>query len=146
VFGCAWAALGGTTTPSHHGCDHRRRPRRRGGCAGCARESLPLGIAQEREGAIVTGMSAATVRLVEKAPARSARLLADLQQFDGRGGDDRPSVFDRLAAALGQELAERIIRALSAEARDRLDAALTPAFAERLAAALAKEIEKAAHR
>jgi hypothetical protein len=94
--------------------------------------------------AIITGMSSATVRLVEIAPARSAHLLADLVQFDGRGGDDRPSVFDRLAAALGQELAERILRALSVEALDRLDAALTPAFAQRLAAALAKEIDEAA--
>jgi hypothetical protein len=89
-------------------------------------------------------MSAATVRLVEAASARSARLLADLEQFDGRGGDDRLSVFDRLAAALGQERADKIIRALSAEALDRLDAALSSAFAERLAAALAKETDEAA--
>jgi hypothetical protein len=106
--------------------------------------SLPPGISQEGEVAISAGMSSATARLVEIAPARSARLLADLEQFDGRGGDDRPSVFDRLAAALGQELAERIVRALSAEALDRLDAALSPAFAERLAAALANEIDEAA--
>lgn len=89
-------------------------------------------------------MSSAATWLVELAPARSARLLADVEQFDGDGRDDRSSVFDRLAAALGEEFAERIVKALSAEALDRLDSALTPAFAEHLAAALAKEVGNAA--
>jgi hypothetical protein len=86
------------------------------------------------------GMGSAAARLVEIAPARSARLLADVGQFDGGGRDGRPSVFDRLSSALGCDFAERIVTALSAEALDRLDAALTPAFADHLAAALAKEL------
>jgi hypothetical protein len=89
-------------------------------------------------------MSSAAAWLVEVAPARSARLRADVGQFDGGGRDGRSSVFDRLAAALGEDFAERIVKALSAEALDRLDTALTPAFAEHLAAALAKELGNAA--
>ena len=88
-------------------------------------------------------MSSAAAWLVEVAPARSARLLADVEQFDGDGGDGRPSVVERLAAALGEALAEKIVSALTAEASGRLDAALTPAFAEHLADALAKELGKA---
>ena len=89
-------------------------------------------------------MSSVDARLVEIAPTRSARLLADVRQFDGGGRDDRPPVFDRLSAALGRDFAERIVTALSAEALDRLDAALTPAFAEHVAAALAEELGDAA--
>jgi hypothetical protein len=88
-------------------------------------------------------MSSAAARLIEIAPARSARLLADVEQFDGDGHDGRPSVFDRLAATLGEALAEKIVSALSAEASDRLDAGLTPAFAEHLAATRAKELGNA---
>jgi hypothetical protein len=89
-------------------------------------------------------MSSAAAWLVEVSPARSARLLADVEQFDGGGRDDRASVYDRLAVALGEDFAERIVKALSAEALDRLDSALTPAFAEHLAAVLAKELGNAA--
>ena len=78
-------------------------------------------------------MRSAAAHLVEIAPARSARLLADVGQFDGGGRDDRSSVFERLAVVLGQDFAERIVTALSAEALDRLDGALTPAFSEHLA-------------
>ena len=84
------------------------------------------------------GMSSAP-RLFEIAPTRAARLLSDMEQFDGHGRDDRPPVFDRLAATLGHDFAERIVTALSADALDRLDTALSPAFAERLRALLAKE-------
>ena len=84
------------------------------------------------------GMTSAA-RIVEISPACSARLLADVEQFDGHGRDNRPSVFDRLEAALGSDFAESIVMALSADALDRLDAALTPAFTEHLAATLAKE-------
>jgi hypothetical protein len=91
------------------------------------------------------GMGSAAAWLVEIAPTRSSRLLADVEEaFDGGGRDDRPSVFDRLAAALGRDFADGIVRALTAEALDRLDAALTPAFAEHLAGALAKELGDAA--
>ena len=89
-------------------------------------------------------MSSAAAWLVEVAPAGSARLLADVKQFDDRGRDDRPSVFDRLAAALGEALAEKIVSALSTEDLDRLDSALTPAFADHLAAVFAKELDNAA--
>ena len=77
--------------------------------------------------------------LFEIAPTRAARLLSDMKQFDGSDRDERPPVFDRLAAALGHDFAERIVVALSADALDRLDSALNPAFAERLRAVLAKE-------
>ena len=60
------------------------------------------------------------------------------------GRDDRPSVSDRLAVALGEDLAEGIVKALSAEALVRLDSALTPAFADHLASVLAKELGSAA--
>lgn len=84
-------------------------------------------------------MSSVAAQLVGNASARSARLLADVEQFDGGGRDGRPPVSERLAAALGRDFAERIVTALSPDALGRLDDALTPAFAERLAAALAKE-------
>jgi hypothetical protein len=83
------------------------------------------------------GMST-VARLVTITPACSARVLADLEAFDG-GGGDRSSVRDRLAAALGADLAEKIVTVLSAEAIDRLDAGLTPAFANHLAGALAAQ-------
>jgi hypothetical protein len=89
-------------------------------------------------------MSSAAAWLIEVAPARSARLLADVKQFDDGGRDDRPSVYDRLSAALGEDFAERIVKALSAEALDQLDSALTPAFADHLAAVFAREVGNAA--
>ena len=90
-------------------------------------------------------MGGAAAWLVEIAPTHSTRLLPDVEEaFDGGGRDDRPSVFERLEAALGRDFAERIVGALSAEALDRLDAALTPAFAEHLAGVLAKELGDAA--
>ena len=85
-------------------------------------------------------MSTSRIWLAEIAPARSARLLADVTQFDENGGSDRPSVLDRLAGALGEDLAEKIVQALSDEAVDRLDAGLSAAFADHLAAALAKDV------
>ena len=56
-------------------------------------------------------MSAAL--LVEVAPAGSLRLLADVHAFaaDRRGSDS--SAFSRLEAALGRELADRLVSALS---------------------------------
>jgi len=87
-------------------------------------------------------MSAA-VELVQRATARSPRLLADVEEFDGRDPDDRRPVSDRLAAVLGADLAERVVTALSTDALDRLDSALTPAFADRLASALASETRAA---
>jgi len=101
-------------------------------------------VKERAAGGYVLGMSSAAARLVEVSPARSARLLADVEQFNGGGRGDRPSVYDRLAAALGEDFAERIVKALSAEALDRLDSALTPAFADHLAAVLGKELGNAA--
>jgi hypothetical protein len=88
------------------------------------------------------GVSAA--RLLAVAPAASRRLLADVEDLPGGGGDDREPAIDRLAAVLGRDFAERLVAALSDQALDRLDAALTPAFAERLAEVLAKERGEAA--
>jgi hypothetical protein len=56
-------------------------------------------------------MSAAL--LVEVAPACSLRLLADVHAFGGRRYDSKTSALDRLEAALGRELAERLVSALS---------------------------------
>jgi len=78
-------------------------------------------------------------QLFESAPARFAHLLSDVEQFGGGDSGDRPSVFERLAAVLGQELAEKIVEALSEEALDRLDMGLSAAFAEHLATTLAKD-------
>ena len=105
--------------------------------------SLPPGMSKSARRGDICCMSSAAARFVESAPARSARLLADVDQIGGGGRDDRPSVVDRLAAALGRDLAEAIVTALSADALDRLDAALTPAFAEHLARVLAKELATA---
>ncbi len=105
--------------------------------------SLGPGMAAGWRSSITIEMSSAT-RLVDIASARSARLLADVEDFDGRGPDDRVPILDRLAAVLGRDFAERIVAALSNEALERLDAALTPAFANRLASALAKERDETA--
>ena len=88
-------------------------------------------------------MMSAAVELVQRATARSPRLLADVEEFDGRDPDDLRPVSDRLAAVLGADLAERVVTALSTDALDRLDSALTPAFADRLASALASETRAA---
>jgi hypothetical protein len=82
-------------------------------------------------------------KLAAVAAARSDRLLADVADFGGRGPDSRPSVEDRLERALGPDLAERILGALSQEALEQLDAALTPTFVQRLAA-LVQEHDRAA--
>jgi hypothetical protein len=82
-------------------------------------------------------MSAAT--LIDAASAASSRLLLDVKESDGRNSDDREPALDRLEAALGRDLADRLVAALSKQARHRLDAALTPEFADQIAAALAKE-------
>lgn len=56
-------------------------------------------------------MSAAL--LVEVAPAGSLRLLADVHAFGGRSVDIKAPALDRLEAALGRELADRLVSALS---------------------------------
>jgi hypothetical protein len=56
-------------------------------------------------------MSAAL--LVNVAPARSLRLLADVQAFGGQADTAKTPVLDRLEAALGRELADRLVSALS---------------------------------
>ena len=61
-------------------------------------------------------MSAAL--LVEVAPASSLRLLADVRAFgDIRHGAKTPAL-DRLEAALGRELADRLVSALSERRSD----------------------------
>jgi hypothetical protein len=89
-------------------------------------------------------MSSAAARLVEITSTRSGRLVSDVRQFGGGGRDDRPSVFDRLASALGRDFAESIVTAFSADALDHLDTALTPAVADHIARVLAKELGYAA--
>lgn len=81
-------------------------------------------------------MSAAT--LVDAAPASSSRLLLDVEELHGRQ-DDREPAFDRLEAALGRELANRLVTALSEQDRRRLESALSPEFADRVTSLLAVE-------
>lgn len=61
-------------------------------------------------------MSAAL--LVEVAPARSLRLLADVRALDGRRHDAKVPALDRLEAALGREFADRLVSALSERRAD----------------------------
>jgi hypothetical protein len=56
-------------------------------------------------------MSAAL--LVEVAPACSLRLLADVHAFGGQRYEAKASALERLEAALGRELADRLVSALS---------------------------------
>jgi len=56
-------------------------------------------------------MSAAL--LVHVAPASSRRLLADVEAFAGRPGSFKAPASDRLESALGRELADRLVAALS---------------------------------
>jgi hypothetical protein len=76
-------------------------------------------------------MSAAATLMADASTA-SRRLLADVLETD------REPVVDRLAAALGRDLAEGLVAALSRDALGRLDAALTREFADRLAALAAE--------
>ena len=59
-------------------------------------------------------MSAAV--LAKVAPAGSSRLLADVKALDGRYGEKAPAL-SRLEAALGRDLADRLVTALSSEPR-----------------------------
>lgn len=58
-------------------------------------------------------MSAAV--LTKIAPHGSSRLLAVVAALDEQGQRPRPSAFVRLEAALGRELADRLVSALSVE-------------------------------
>lgn len=78
--------------------------------------SLPPGIDAGPRWADHRGMSAAL--LVEVAPARSLRLLADVNAFGTPRTAARPPALDRLEAALGRELADRLVAALSERRAD----------------------------
>jgi hypothetical protein len=56
-------------------------------------------------------MSAAL--LVDIAPACSLRLLADVRAIGGKPGNTKPPALDRLEAAIGRELTDRLVSALS---------------------------------
>jgi len=56
-------------------------------------------------------MSAAL--LVHVAPASSRRLLADVNALSEKGPLAKPPALDRLEAAIGRELADRLVAALS---------------------------------
>jgi hypothetical protein len=56
-------------------------------------------------------MSAAL--LVNVAPASSRRLLADVNAFAAKRPDAKAPALDRLEAAIGRELADRLVSALS---------------------------------
>ena len=76
-------------------------------------------------------MSAATL-MVAGSTASSSRLLADVSEAPGYGGDDHGSPLDRLAAALGRDFADRLVETLSTEALGRLESALSRDFADRI--------------
>jgi hypothetical protein len=78
-------------------------------------------------------MGAAT--LVTTSSAASDRLLQDL----GEARAERAPAQDRLAAALGHELADRLVAILSEPHLRRLEAALSPEFAARITSLLAEE-------
>lgn len=81
-------------------------PERSGGGA-----SLPPGIGVARSAADVRRMSAAL--LVHVAPASSQRLLADVNALSGKASIAKEPALERLEAALGRELADRLVAALS---------------------------------
>ena len=70
--------------------------------------------------------------------AASSRLRLDIEQVHGRR-DDRAPALDRLEAAVGRELAERLVAELSERDLRRLGAALSAGFAERITSLLAEE-------
>lgn len=83
------------------------------------------------------GVSSAAT-LVNSAAAASSRLLLDIEQLHGRQRN-RISALDRLEAAVGRRLAERLVAELSERDRRRLEAALSAEFAERITSLLAEE-------
>lgn len=56
-------------------------------------------------------MSAAV--LTQVAPAASQRILADVSALAGRQGAPKQPALDRLEAAIGRDLADRLVAALS---------------------------------
>ena len=83
------------------------------------------------------GVSAAATR-VNAASAASSRLRLDIEQLHGRQ-DERAPALDRLHAAVGRDLAERLVAELSEWDRRRLEAALSTEFANRITSLLAEE-------
>ena len=82
-------------------------------------------------------MSAAAT-LVNAASAASSRLRLDIEELHGRQ-DNRAPALDRLEAAVGRDLAERLVAELSEQDRRRLEAALSAEFADRITSLLAEE-------
>lgn len=82
-------------------------------------------------------MSAAAT-LVNASAAASSRLRLDIEQLHGRQ-DNRVPALDRLEAAVGRDLAERLVAELSERDRRRLEAALSAEFADRISSLLAEE-------
>ena len=82
-------------------------------------------------------MSAAAT-LVNATAAASSRLRTDIEQVHGRQ-DNRAPALDRLEAAVGRELAERLVAELSETDRRRLEAALSAEFTDRITSLLAEE-------
>ena len=82
-------------------------------------------------------MSAA-VTLVNSAAAASSRLRLDIEHLHGLQ-DERAPALDRLEAAVGRDLAERLVAELSERDRRRLEAALSAEFADRITSLLAEE-------
>ena len=73
--------------------------------------SLPPGIGDVGAATDARGMSAAL--LVHVAPASSRRLLADVNALSEKRPFTKVPAHDRLEAAIGRELADRLVTALS---------------------------------
>jgi hypothetical protein len=80
----------------------------------------------------------AAATLVNAAAAASSRLRIDIEQLYGRH-ENRPPALDRLEAAVGRDLAERLVAELSEQDRRRLEAALSADFADRITSLLSEE-------
>jgi hypothetical protein len=81
------------------------------------RGSLPPGIGLSVAAADARCMSAAVLTKVAPA-ASSKRILADVSALAGKEGAPKQPALDRLEAAIGRDLADRLVAALSDKPAD----------------------------
>jgi hypothetical protein len=77
------------------------------------RRSLPSGILVRGRRVDVSSMSAAV--LIQAAPEASSRILADVSAIAAPDRAPREPALERLEQAIGRELADRLVAALSEE-------------------------------
>jgi hypothetical protein len=105
------------------------------------RTESPIDVTEPRDGtdpvrAHTRGVS--TAAALVNSTAASSRLRLDLDQLSGRE-ENRVPALDRLEAAVGSGLVQRLLAELSERDLRRLEAALSPEFAERITSLLAEE-------